>query len=177
MCIRDSDHTVKIWDIESGKEVFSLKHPDMVTSMSFSFNGDHLVTVARDKRLRVWDVRAEKIVSEGPAHSGAKNQRVVWLGNSDRIVTTGFSKLSDRQIGVWDAFNLEKGDLGGFYTVDQSSGIMMPFYDGSNKILYLVGKGDGNIRYFEFQNDELFELSEFQSVDPQSCLLYTSRCV
>lgn len=161
------DHTVKIWDIESGKEVFSLKHPDMVTSMSFSFNGDHLVTVARDKRLRVWDVRAEKIVSEGPAHSGAKNQRVVWLGNSDRIVTTGFSKLSDRQIGVWDAFNLEKGDLGGFYTVDQSSGIMMPFYDGSNKILYLVGKGDGNIRYFEFQNDELFELSEFQSVDPQ----------
>lgn len=161
------DHTVRIWDVESGKELFTLKHPDMVTSMSFSYDGNHLATVSRDKKLRVWDIREEKIVSEGQAHTGAKNQRVVWLGNSDRLATTGFSKLSDRQIGIWDAFGLEKGDLGGFYTVDQSSGILMPFFDDSNKILYLVGKGDGNIRYYEFQNDELFELSEFQSIDPQ----------
>ncbi|SCU97688.1 LAFA_0G12706g1_1 [Lachancea sp. 'fantastica'] len=161
------DHTVKIWDIDTGKELFTLRHPEMVTSMSFSYDGNHLVTVSRDKKLRTWDIRAEKVVSETPAHSGAKNQRVVWLGDSSRVATTGFSKLSDRQIGVWDAFDLEKGDLGGFYTVDQSSGIMMPFFDASNKILYLVGKGDGNIRYFEFQNDELFELSEFQSIDPQ----------
>lgn len=161
------DYTVKLWDIESGKEIFTLEHPNMVTSMSFSYDGNHLATVCRDKKLRVWDIRAKKVVSEGLAHSSAKNQRVVWLGNSDRIATTGFSRLSDRQIGIWDAFNIEKGDLGGFYTVDQSSGILMPFYDDSNKILYLVGKGDGNIRYFEFQNDELFELSEYQSVEPQ----------
>ncbi|EJS42630.1 crn1p [Saccharomyces arboricola H-6] len=161
------DFTVKLWDVETGKDLITLKHPDMVTSMSFSYDGNHLATVARDKKLRVWNIRDEKILSEGPAHTGAKNQRVVWLGNSDRLATTGFSKLSDRQIGIWDAFNLEKGDLGGFYTVDQSSGILMPFYDEGNKILYLVGKGDGNIRYYEFQNDELFELSEFQSTEAQ----------
>lgn len=161
------DYTVKIWDISEGKDKFTLKHPDMVTSMSFSYDGNRLVTVSRDKKLRVWDIRAEKIITEGPAHSGAKNQRVVWLGNSERIATTGFSRLSDRQIGIWDAENIEKGDLGGFYNVDQSSGILMPFYDDSNKILYLAGKGDGNIRYFEFQNDELFELSEYQSTEPQ----------
>lgn len=161
------DYSVRIWDVETGDNIFTLKHPDMVTSMSFSYNGSHLATVSRDKKLRVWDIRAEKVVSEGSAHQGAKNQRVVWLGNSDRLATTGFSRLSDRQIGIWDAFNLEKGDLGGFYTVDQSSGILMPFFDDSNKILYVAGKGDGNIRYYEFQNDELFELSEFQSTDPQ----------
>ncbi|CAI4047163.1 hypothetical protein SKDZ_12G4530 [Saccharomyces kudriavzevii ZP591] len=161
------DNTVKLWNVETGKDMITLKHPNMVTSMSFSYDGNHLATVARDKKLRVWNIRDERIVSEGPAHTGAKNQRVVWLGNSDRLATTGFSKLSDRQIGIWDAFNLEKGDLGGFYTVDQSSGILMPFYDEGNRILYLVGKGDGNIRYYEFQNDELFELSEFQSTEAQ----------
>ncbi|CCK69073.1 coronin KNAG_0B06450 [Huiozyma naganishii CBS 8797] len=161
------DYTVKIWNVETGEVLFTLKHPDMVTSMSFSYNGAHLATVARDKKLRVWDVRKGEVVSEGTAHAGAKNQRVVWLGNSDRLATTGFSKLSDRQIGIWDAFHLENGDLGGFYTVDQSSGILMPFYDDSNKILYLAGKGDGNIRYYEFQNDELFELSEYQSTVAQ----------
>ena len=161
------DYTVKIWNVETGENIFTLKHPDMVTSMSFSYNGSHLATVSRDKKLRVWNIREEKIVSEGSAHQGAKNQRVVWLGNSDRLATTGFSRLSDRQIGIWDAFNLKKGSIGGFYTVDQSSGILMPFFDDSNKILYIAGKGDGNIRYYEFQNDELFELSEFQSTDPQ----------
>lgn len=161
------DYTVKIWNVADGEVKFTLKHPDMVTSMSFSYNGDHLATVSRDKKLRVWDIRSEKIVSEGPAHSGAKNQRVVWLGDSDRIATTGFSRLSDRQIGIWEAFDLEKGNLGGFYNMDQSSGILMPFYDESNRILYVAGKGDGNIRYYEFQNDELFELSEYQSVEPQ----------
>ncbi|KAH3899999.1 coronin SCDLUD_004316 [Saccharomycodes ludwigii] len=161
------DYTVRIWNIETGKDEIILKHPDMVTSMSFSYNGKYLATVAKDKKLRVWDVRNNKIVSEGKAHDSPKNQRVVWLGADDRLATTGFSRLSDRQIGIWDAFNLEKGDLGGFYTVDQSAGILMPFYDDSNKILYLAGKGDGNIRYFEFNNDELFELSEYSSTQPQ----------
>lgn len=172
------DYSVKMWNVETGENIYTLKHPDMVTSMSFSYNGSYLATVSRDKKLRVWDIRAEKIVSEGIAHQGAKNQRVVWLGNSDRLATTGFSRLSDRQIGIWDAFNLEKGDLGGFYTVDQSSGILMPFFDDSNKILYIAGKGDGNIRYYEFQNDELFELSEFQSTAPQrGFAVAPKRCV
>ena len=34
-------------------------------------------------------------------------------------------------------------------------------------ILYVAGKGDGNIRYYEYINDELFELSEYTSTDPQ----------
>ncbi|AAS52798.1 AER114Wp [Eremothecium gossypii ATCC 10895] len=161
------DHTVRLWNVEQGTNPIVLTHPDMVTSMSFSYGGTYLATVCRDKMLRVWDIRKGEVVSEGMGHSGPKNQRVVWLGNSDRLATTGFSKLSDRQIAVWDAFNLEKGQLGGFYNVDQSSGILMPFYDDSNKILYVAGKGDGNIRYYEFQDDELYELSEFQSTEPQ----------
>ena len=161
------DYTVRIWNLETGETVYTLKHPDMVISMSFSYNGSYLATISRDKKLRVWDIRAEKIVSEGPAHSGAKNQRVCWLGNSDRLVTTGFSRLSDRQLGVWDAFHLENGNIGGFYNIDQSSGVLMPFFDNCTKILYVAGKGDGNIRYYEFQNDELYELSEFQSTLPQ----------
>lgn len=169
------DFSVKIWNIETGTDIFTLNHPNMVTSMSFSYNGDYLCTVSRDKNIRVWDIRNEKIISEGMGHSGTKNQRVVWLGNTNRIATTGFSKLSDRQIGIWDPFNLEQGNIGGFYTVDQSSGVLMPFYDDSNKILYLAGKGDGNIRYYEFQKDELFELSEFQSVDPQRGFAITPK--
>ncbi len=161
------DYTVKLWDVENGKDKITLTHKDLVTSFSFNYNGNMLATTSRDRKLRVWDIRSNEIVSEGPGHTGAKNARAVWLGNSDRIGTTGFSRLSDRQLGVWDATNISAGPIGGFYTVDSSAGIMVPFYDDSNKILYVGGKGDGNIRYFEFQDDELFPLSEYQSTEPQ----------
>ncbi|GAV52596.1 hypothetical protein ZYGR_0AG05870 [Zygosaccharomyces rouxii] len=161
------DRTIKIWNIATGKDEITLSHPEMVTSMSFSYDGNYLATVARDRKLRVWDIRAQKIVSECKAHEGAKSQRVVWLGNSNRLLTSGFSKISERQVALWDSFELEKGPLGKFYTVDQAPGVLMPFYDDGNRILFLVGKGDGNIRYYELQDDQLYELSEYLSTDPQ----------
>ncbi|CAN0431849.1 unnamed protein product, partial [Ectocarpus sp. 13 AM-2016] len=29
------------------------------------------------------------------------------------------------------------------------SGVILPFYDDESSLLYLAGKGDGNIRYYE----------------------------
>lgn len=161
------DYTVKIWDLESGEAKITLPHKDLVTSFAFNYNGSLLATTSRDKKLRIWDLREEKIISEGPGHSGAKPSRVVWVGNTDRVITTGFSRLSDRQVGMWDVKNIEKGPIGGFMVIDASSGVLIPVFDESNNILYLAGKGDGNIRYYEYDNDELYELSQFPSTDAQ----------
>lgn len=161
------DYTVKIWNVETGEDIITLKHKDMVTSFAFNYNGTLLATTSRDKKLRVWDVRAGKVLSEGNGHTGAKPSRVAWLGNTDRIVTTGFSKLSDRQVGIWDVTNITDGPIGGFVFIDSSAGVLIPVFDESNSILYLAGKGDGNIRYYEYDKDELFELSQFTSTDPQ----------
>lgn len=158
------DYTVKIWDLEAK---ITLPHKDLVTSFAFNYNGSLLATTSRDKKLRIWDLREEKIISEGPGHSGAKPSRVVWVGNTDRVITTGFSRLSDRQVGMWDVKNIEKGPIGGFMVIDASSGVLIPVFDESNNILYLAGKGDGNIRYYEYDNDELYELSQFPSTDAQ----------
>lgn len=164
-----NDYSVKVWNVETGKPILTLQHKDIVTSFSFSYDGNKLATTSRDKKIRVWDLRTGELLQEGAGHSGAKNSRCVWLGKADRIATTGFSRLSDRQIGIWDAANISGGPIGGFYNIDSSAGIMMPFFDDSTNILFLAGKGDGNIRYYEYtpQNDELYDISEFQSIEPQ----------
>lgn len=161
------DYTVKIWNLETGKDEITLQHKDLVTSLAFNYNGSLLATTSRDKKIRIWDIRSGKVLSEGPGHTGAKPSRVVWLGNTDRILTTGFSRLSDRQVGIWDVNNIEAGPIDGFLVIDSSSGVLIPVFDESNNILYLAGKGDGNIRYFEYENDILHELSQFSSTDPQ----------
>lgn len=161
------DYTVKIWDLESGEAKITLPHKDLVTSFAFNYNGSLLATTSRDKKLRIWDLRAEKVISEGPGHTGAKPSRVVWAGNTNRVITTGFSRMSDRQVGVWDVDNIEAGPIGGFIVIDSSSGVLIPVFDESNNIFYIAGKGDGNIRYYEYDNDELYELSQFPSTDAQ----------
>jgi len=138
------DHSVKLWDISSGTSHSTLKHAEVVQSMSWSTNGSMLVTTCRDKKLRVWDPRQETAVHEVQGHTGAKNSRAVWMTGDvggDKIATTGFSKMSDRQLGLWDLRNLENSPLNGFEMLDTISGVCMPFWDEGTKCLYLAGKG------------------------------------
>jgi coronin-1B/1C/6 len=138
------DYTIKLWDIATEAAHGTLKHPDVVQSMSWSTNGSMLVTTCRDKKLRVWDPRQENAVHEVPGHTGAKNSRAVWLTGDvggDKIATTGFSKMSDRQLGLWDLRALDKSPLNGFEMLDSISGVCMPFWDESTKCIYLAGKG------------------------------------
>ncbi|KAK3692425.1 hypothetical protein B0T22DRAFT_369712 [Podospora appendiculata] len=167
------DLTIKLWDIGTGQASIALKHPDIVQSLSWSANGSMLVTTSRDKKLRVWDVRQEKAVHEYPGHEGAKNSRAVWLGEHNRIATTGFSRMSDRQIALWEPGR--KDPIGGFTSLDSISGVCMPFWDDGSSCLYLAGKGDGNIRYFEYDNDKFEFLSEYKSSDPQRGIAFVPR--
>ncbi|KAF3938190.1 Coronin [Dactylella cylindrospora] len=142
--------------------------------MSYSGDGSLLVTTNRDKKLRVWDLRQQTPVHEGAGHAGAKNSRAVWLGEMDRIATAGFSKMSDRQLGLWDLRNPDE-PIGGFQLLDSISGVCMPFWDDGTKCLYLAGKGDGNIRYYEYANDDLVYLSEYKSGDPQRGIAFIPK--
>jgi hypothetical protein len=46
------------------------------------------VTTCKDKKIRVFDVRAGNVVAEMPGHQGVKGTRVEWMGPLDKFVTT-----------------------------------------------------------------------------------------
>lgn len=161
------DNTIKIWDVESGDVLFTLKHPSFVTSFSWNYDGSKIASVAKDKVLRVWNVREEKVTSEGKGHAGAKGSRVIWLGDQERVLTTGFSLISDREMALWDAGKIAEGPIGGFRGLDPSSGIVIPHYDPMTSMIYLGGRGDGKIVYYELVDDELYDLFAFNSTSPQ----------
>lgn len=56
--------------------------------------------------------------------------------------------------------------------IDGLSGLLFPFYDADTHMLYLAGKGDGNIRYYEIGSEKpyLSYLMEFRSPAPQKGL-------
>ncbi|KAK5726362.1 Coronin-like protein crn1 [Elasticomyces elasticus] len=169
------DYTVKIWDLEDGHSKMTLKHNDIVQSLSWSANGSMMVTTSRDKKLRFWDVRQEMPAHEVQGHMGAKSSRSVWMGEHDRIVTTGFSKMSERQLGLWDLRDPSKPVGGDFIPMSSSSAVSMPFWDEGTQMLYMAGKGDGNITYFEYEHDKFEPLSEYKSPDPQRGMAFMPK--
>ncbi|KKY20793.1 putative actin-binding protein [Phaeomoniella chlamydospora] len=168
------DFTIKLWDIEAGSSKLTLKVGDVVQSLTWNPSGSLLVTTSRDKKLRLWDVRQERPAQEVNGHAGAKNSRAVWLGEHDRVATTGFSKMSDRQLALWD-IKAPNQPIGGFERLDSISGVCMPFWDDGTQCLYLAGKGDGNIRYYEYENDKFQYLSEYKSADPQRGIAFMPK--
>ena len=51
------DKVVRVWDSDSGKELFSLKgHTDDVWGVAFSSDGKRLATGSWDETVKVWDV-------------------------------------------------------------------------------------------------------------------------
>ena len=71
--------------------------------------------------------------------------QVVYLGDTGKIYTTGFSRYNDREYCVWSQHDLSNPLER--ETIDSgSSGVLCPFYDHDTRIIYLAGKGDGNVR-------------------------------
>lgn len=178
------DYTIMVWNIGDGTLVNSINcHPDTIHSLSFNRDGSLIATTCKDKKLRVIDARNGTILQEGICHQGSKASKVVFLGDSGRLFTTGFSRFSDRQWAVWSQHNLEAPLR--IENIDSSSGVLFPFYDHDTKMVYVAGKGDGNIRYYEIVNEPPYchYLNQFLTGFPQRGLgfmpkrgLDVSRC-
>ena len=64
------DHTAKVWEAESGKEVLTLSgHSDRVNGVAFSPDGQRLATASWDKTAKVWEAESGKELLTLRAHS------------------------------------------------------------------------------------------------------------
>jgi coronin-1B/1C/6 len=58
-----ADLTIKLYDIQKGAEMLEVVgHTDMINNMAWNWNGSMVATTCKDKKLRVIDVRANKVV-------------------------------------------------------------------------------------------------------------------
>ena len=110
---------------------------------------------------RIFDPRENRLVVQWSPHDGTKCAKMTWLGETNRIITTGFNRASQREWKMWDLRNLAKPIA--HESLDQASGTLFPFFDVDTNILFLAGKGDGNIRYYEVMESSLYPLSQYSS--------------
>ncbi|KAH8096047.1 hypothetical protein JL720_3394 [Aureococcus anophagefferens] len=190
------DSTVKLWGIPPGGLTETLTEP-LVDLRGHGRKVTLLVppdgeqrTSCKDKVVRLFDPRGSAVATElRAAHEGSKSVKLAFLQDG-LLATVGFTRQSQRQIKIWDARDPSK-ELA-LVSLDQAAGVLLPFFDPDTKMLYLCGKGDGNIRYYEINKaakTPCFALSEHRSTAagkgycflPKRCLdvmsCETARCL
>ncbi|XP_071846975.1 coronin-7-like isoform X2 [Apostichopus japonicus] len=140
--------TLKIFDISSGAEKLSIDgHNDTIQSLSWKQDGRLLATSGKDKTIRIVDPRQSSISSETKGHENEKDSRVCWFGDQDYVLSTGATKSRQRQAFLFDVRNFKQKVTS--LSFDPSSGIMIPLYDPDTKMLFIAGKGETTIRFYD----------------------------
>jgi len=164
-----TDYDLKIWDVSCGKDVITVGgHGGIIQSLNWNYTGSQVVTYCKDKKMRIIDPRGSD-KSEVETHQGVKGGRAIWMGKHDKIVSVGFSKNAEREYIVYDARNLSAPLTRA--GIDNSAGVLMPFYDEDSELLFLAGKGDGKIGYYELDptgpaNEMVNFVSNYSSNEP-----------
>lgn len=179
------DSVIKVWDMSEQEEVCGLTVPDQVMALKWNYNGSLLAATCKDKKLRIFDPRAGVCVGASKVHEGVKASKLAWIGhptNSNecqKLITTGFSQQSERQCSLWDMrLFSETGDGVEPITtknMEQGIGAIFPFYDEGTGLLFIAGKGDANVRYFEVTGDDMHYISDYRSGTQQRGLTFLPK--
>lgn len=170
------DLSIRAWDIEKQAQIAAFSdHPDLIQSYEWNANGSNVASSCKDRNIRIFDLRSAAPANVFAGFSGGKQTRVVWMDAVGKLGAAGFDKSSMRQFAMWDPRNTAQP----FHVLDldQSAGAFMPWFDGDTSILYLAGKGDGTVKYFEVTGDEpyIHFIDEHRSNEPQKGLAFIPK--
>ncbi|KAJ8008536.1 hypothetical protein DPEC_G00105890 [Dallia pectoralis] len=168
------DYKVMVWDVSLSDSVLRTPvavislHPELVLSMSFNTDGSALATTCLDKRVRIINPRTGHLLQVSSIKQHKAN-KVVYVGDN-MLLSTGISPWNQRQMVLWDTEDLSEPLLE--EELDGAAGVLFPFYDPDTHLIYLAGKGDGNIRYYDISCVKPYVqfLDEYRSVHPQKGL-------
>jgi WD40 repeat protein len=94
-----ADSSIKIWDLEKGRETFTLpEHEGPVRSVAYSPDGKRIVSGSADYTVRLWDAGTGEELKALTGHSNVVN--AVAYSPDGRFFVSG---STDRTVKIWDA--------------------------------------------------------------------------
>lgn len=94
------DKTIKVWHLETGKLIFTLKgHLQQVLSLAISPNGQFIVSGSADETIKLWNLNNGQLLHTLTGHS--RGVTAIAISPDGQIIV---SASPDRAIRVWSQF-------------------------------------------------------------------------
>uniref|UniRef100_A0A3B4B1D0 Coronin n=1 Tax=Periophthalmus magnuspinnatus TaxID=409849 RepID=A0A3B4B1D0_9GOBI len=172
------DCSIKIWEIPENGLHSHLEEPLLELDYHSKKVGiiswhpvasNILLSAGCDNLIVIWNLDTQEAQIELDMHPDLI-YNVCWNFNGSLICTA----CKDKTVRVIDprenkiiADNMEEPLA--TLELDVASGVLLPFYDPDSNIIYLYGKGDTMIRYYEYTNEEPYVhyISTFSSSSTQ----------
>ncbi|XP_073902633.1 coronin-6 isoform X8 [Castor canadensis] len=173
------DTTIMVWQIPDYTPVRNITEPIITLEGHSKRVGilswhptarNVLLSAGGDNVIIIWNVgTGEVLLSLDDMHPDIIHS-VCWNNNGSLLATTCKDKtlrIIDPRKGQVVANNFEEPVA--LQEMDTSNGVLLPFYDPDSSIVYLCGKGDSSIRYFEITDEPPYVhyLNTFSSKEPQ----------
>ena len=92
------DHTVKVWELESGRLLRSLEgHRGWVRAVAVTADGRYVLSGSNDRTVKVWELESGRLLRSLEGHRGWV--RAVAVTADGRYVVSG---SDDRTVKVWE---------------------------------------------------------------------------
>ena len=94
------DGTVKLWDVNSGREIYTFKgHTKGIASISFSPDGKTLASASYDKTIKLWDINSAKEIKTLKDDTDINIISNVSFSPDGKTLA---SALEDKTVKLWD---------------------------------------------------------------------------
>ena len=163
------DKTCQIWNIAKAEAICKVDFKDVPTSLDWNYNGSLVGASTKEKLIYLIDPRTNAVAVKAKGHESHKIQKMLFI-EDNYFISCGFNKNSQREVKLYDIRNQTDAMIESSIAsivVDRQSGVMTPFYDSGLKLLYVPGRGEGNIHYYDLNDLTLKECSEYKSSQPQ----------
>lgn len=154
-----------VWNLVTGQEVGRIEkeHNQGLYGSEWNHNGSLVGFTTRDKNICIFDPRKNIQAMEVNAFDGNKNCKMSFMGNTDLLLATGHGKNNDRQIKIFD---MKKFDAPvQVLNVDKAAYTCQNYYDPDTHMLYIPGRGESSVKYYELVNGAFKAAATFNSED------------
>jgi coronin-1B/1C/6 len=158
------NNTVNIWNIKNMQSYCKVGSHENPISMDWNYNGSLVGVTTKEKMIHIIDPRGNKITLSTKNSESTKPQKMGFL-DSNYLISCGVSKSNERQIRFFDMRNFSESCS--VTTLDSQTGTSMPYYDSDTGLIFLPGRGEGNIKLSEFSNGTIKFATEYRSSVPQ----------
>jgi len=138
-----------------------------------------LATSWQDKKIRIYDPRDEKTAQVTNGFGGTKKSTVLFADNHGLVIGVGANDRAMRRYVLWDPRNFDAPVA--TTDIDSNAGVFIAHYDPDNSILWLSGKGESSIKYYELCPEEkdgktlLFPLTEYRDSNSQQGVAFLPK--